>query len=59
MEGTDLFVKILVLSRLCLEGRRKEEEEEFQSLEMRAQAHCKNIGAMLFRSCKNKIHTEI
>ena len=38
MEGIDLFVKILVFVKILSQGRRKEEEEEFQSLEVREQA---------------------
>ena len=38
MEGIDLFVKILVFVKILSQGRRKEEEEEFQSLEVQEQA---------------------
>jgi hypothetical protein len=39
MEGIDLFVKSLFFVKILSQGRRKEEEEEeFQSLEVREQA---------------------
>ena len=38
MEGIDLFAKILVFVKILSQGRRKEEEEEFQSVEVPEQA---------------------